>query len=58
MSENAFKRVGEHADERIYERICDRVHERTHEHALNAPNRAYERVKLARDSKRPTDLII
>ena len=57
MSENAFKRAGEHADERIYERIYDRVHERTHEHAFERTcNRAYERVKLARDSKRPTGL--
>ena len=57
MSENAFKRAGEHADERIYERIYDRVHERTHEHACERTcNRAYERVKLARDSKRPTGL--
>ena len=57
MSENAFKRAGEHADERVYERIYDRVHERTHEHACERTcNRAYERVKLARDSKRPTGL--
>ena len=57
MSENAIKRAGEHADERIYERIYDRVHERTHEHACERTcNRAYERVKLARDSKRPTGL--
>ena len=57
MSENAIKRAGEHADERIYERIYDRVHERTHEHAFERTcNRAYERVKLARDSKRPTGL--
>ncbi|SDL26253.1 acetyl-CoA carboxylase carboxyl transferase subunit alpha [Sarcina sp. DSM 11001] len=57
MSENAFKRAGEHADERIYERIYDRVHERTHEHAFERTcYRAYERVKLARDSKRPTGL--
>ena len=57
MSENAIKRTGEHADERIYERIYDRVHERTHEHAFERTcNRAYERVKLARDSKRPTGL--
>ena len=57
MSETAFKRAGEHADERIYERIYDRVHERTHEHAFERTcDRAYERVKLARDSKRPTGL--
>ena len=57
MSENAIKRAGEHADERIYERIYDRVHERTHEHAFERTcYRAYERVKLARDSKRPTGL--
>ena len=57
MSETSFKRAGEHADERIYERIYDRVHERTHEHACERTcNRAYERVKLARDSKRPTGL--
>lgn len=57
MSETAFKRAGEHADERIYERIYDRVHERTHEHDFERTcDRAYERVKLARDSKRPTGL--
>ncbi len=55
--EHAYKRTGERADEHAYKRTDERAYEHANKRTdARAYKHVYERVKLARDSKRPTGL--